>query len=310
MRRPHMFFMLRKSIRQGVECVIPSKKKKRRKWPWLLLVLAVLGVAGYSFLSAGTEAAQSLFTEEQAQNRDIVTYDSFSGNLTPVTDEIQTAKDSLKVKEVYVSEGDYVEKGQALLRGTDGSRLYAAHTGTIETLYAEKDDTLQPGSQVARIVNYDTLEVTVDVDEYDIGAVDIGKEGEVYLNALNRSIPGTVIEVSREATTEGGVSYYEARLQVDAGSGVRSGMSVEVTILNQQALSALSLSLDALSYDEYNRPFVYCRDAEGQMKAVPVETGISDGKNIQILSGLSEGDSVFYQSFDMARFFAMMEAAR
>ncbi len=289
---------------------MPPKKKKHRKWLWLVLVLAVLGVAGYSFLSAGTEAAQSLFTEEAVQNRDIVTYYSFSGNLTPVTDETQTAKESLKVKEVYVSEGDRVSEGAMLLRGTDGTRIYAAHTGTIETLHVEKDDTLQPGSQIARIVDYDTLEVTVDVDEYDIGAVEIGKEGTVYLNALERSIPGVVSQVSREATTEGGVSYYEAKLQVDAGSDVRSGMSVEVTILNQQVLSTPSLSLDALSYDEYNRPFVYCRDAEGQMKAVAVETGITDGKNIQILAGLAEGDKVYYQGFDMARFFAMMEEAR
>ena len=289
---------------------MPSPKKRRKKWLWLILVLAVLGVGAYSFLSAGSEAAQALFTEEAVQNRDIVTYYSFSGNLTPITDEIQTAKESLKVKEIYVTEGQTVQQGDALLRGTDGTRIFAAHTGTIEKLYAEKDDPIQPGSQIARIVDYATLEVTVNVDEYDIGAVEIGKEGTVYLNALERSIPGVVSEVSREATSEGGVSYYEAKLQVDAGSDVRSGMSVEVTILNQQALNTPSLSLDALSYDEYNRPFVYQRDAEGQMKAVPVETGISDGRNIQILSGIAEGEQVYYQGFDMARFFAMMEEAR
>lgn len=286
------------------------RKKGRKKWIWLVLVLAVLGVGVYSFLSAGSEAAQALFTEEAVQNRDIVTYYSFSGNLTPVTDETQTAKESLKVKEVYVTEGQTVQEGDLLLRSTDGKRVYTSYAGTVEKLYAEKDDTLQPGSQIARIVDYETLEVTVDVDEYDIGAVEIGKEGTVYLNALERSIPGVVSEVSREATTEGGVSYYEAKLQVDAGSHVRSGMSVEVTILNQQALDTPSLSLDAISYDEYNRPFVYQRDAEGQMKAVPVETGISDGRNIQILSGISEGKQVYYQGFDMARFFAMMEEAR
>jgi len=289
---------------------MPPKKKRRKKWIWLLLVLAIIGYGVYSFLSAGEQAAQALFTEETVQSRDIVTYYSFSGNLTPVTDETQTAKESLKVKEVYVAEGEAVVKGDVLLRGTDGTRVYAAYTGTVETLFAEKDDTLQPGSQIARIVDYDTLEVSVDVDEYDIGAMNIGKEGIVYLNALERSIPGVVSEVSREATREGGVSYYEAKLQVDAGSDVRSGMSVEVTILNQQALATPSLSLDALSYDEYNRPFVYQRDAEGQMKAVAVETGISDGKNIQILSGLNEGDKVYYQGFDMARFFAMMGGAR
>jgi len=284
---------------------MPPKKKRRKKWIWLLLVLAIIGYGVYSFLSAGEQAAQALFTEETVQSRDIVTYYSFSGNLTPVTAETQTAKESLKVKEVYVAEGEAVVKGDVLLRGTDGTRVYAAYTGTVETLFAEKDDTLQPGSQIARIVDYDTLEVSVDVDEYDIGAMNIGKEGIVYLNALERSIPGVVSEVSREATREGGVSYYEAKLQVDAGSDVRSGMSVEVTILNQQALAAPSLSLDALSYDEYNRPYVLQKDAEGQMTAVSVETGISDGKNIQILSGLSEGDVIYYQGFDLARFFQM-----
>ena len=283
----------------------PTQKKRRKKWIWLVLALAVIGWFAYSLLTAGEQAAQAMFTEEAVQNRDIVTYYSFSGNLTPVTDEVQTAKESLKVKEVYAEEGDLVSEGDLLLRGTDGTRVYAAYSGTIETLYAEKDDPLQPGSQIARIVDYGTLEVSVDVDEYDIGAVTIGKDGDVYINALETTIPGVVSDVSRSATREGGVSYYQARLQVNAGSDVRSGMSVEVTILNQQALAVPSLSLDALSYDEYNRPYVYVKNAEGQMIAAPVETGISDGRNIQILSGVETGDLVYYQSFDLERFFQM-----
>ena len=283
----------------------PSQKKRRKKWIWLVLALAAIGWFAYSLLTAGDQAAQALFTEEAVQDRDIVTYYSFSGNLTPVTDEVQTAKESLKVKEVYVEEGDFVTEGDLLLRGTDGTRIYAAYTGTVETLYAEKDDPLQPGSQVARIVDYETLEVSVDVDDYDIGAVTIGKDGDVYLNALETTIPGVVSDVSRSATREGGVSYYQAKLQVDAGSDVRSGMSVEVTILNQQALAVPSLSLDALSYDEYNRPYVYVKDAEGQMIATPVETGISDSRNIQITSGVETGDMVYYQGFDLERFFQM-----
>ena len=281
-----------------------NRKKRSRKWIWLVL-LALLAGAVYLLMSAGEQAAQSLYTQETVQRRDITTYYSFSGSLTPVTDEVQTAKESLKVKEVYVQEGDAVEKGDVLLRATDGTRVYAAYSGTVEKLYAEKDDTLQPGSQIARIVDFDTLQVSVDVDEYDIGAMAIGKEGTVYLNALDRSIPGAVRSVSREATREGGVSYYEAILQVDAGSDVRSGMSVEVTILNTQALNVLSVTLDTLSYDEYNRPYVTCKDAEGNLFTRSVETGISDGRTIEIVSGLEEGDSVYYQSFDMMRFFQM-----
>ena len=284
---------------------LPPRRKKRRKWPWIVLVLVLLLIAAF-VLSLRQTAAQSL-TEEIAQRRDIVTYYSFSGSLIPVTDEVQTAKDSLKVKELYVQEGDRVEEGDALLRSSDGTRVYAAYSGTIEELYVETDDSLQPGSQIARIVDYDALEVSVDVDEYDIDAIEEGKEGEVYLNALDTTVPGTVTEIARNATTEAGVSYYPVKLEVEAAQNVRSGMSVEVSSLNQQALGAVSLSLDALSYDEYNRPFVYLKDAEGKLVAEYVETGVSDGQYIEIVSGVSEGEAVYYQSNDLARFFAMQQ---
>lgn len=281
-------------------------RKKRKKWPWIILIVLVIAIAAILF-SASRTVSQSL-NEETAQKRDIVTYYSFSGNLIPVTDETQTAKDSLKVKELYVSEGDHVAQGDALLRAADGTRVYAAYEGTIETLYAETDDQLQLGSQIARIVDYDALEVSVDVDEYDIGAVEVGKEGTVYINALDLSVTGVVSDIARSATTEGGVSYYEVKLQIQAAQGVRSGMSVEVNLLNQQALDAVTLSLDCLSYDEYNKPFVYRKDADGKLAAVYVQTGVSDGRNIEITSGLSDGDTVYYQSDDLARFFAMRQS--
>ena len=126
---------------------MPSPKKRRKKWLWLILVLAVLGVGAYSFLSAGSEAAQALFTEEAVQNRDIVTYYSFSGNLTPITDEIQTAKESLKVKEIYVTEGQTVQQGDALLRGTDGTRIFAAHAGTIESCMPKRMIPFSPAAK-------------------------------------------------------------------------------------------------------------------------------------------------------------------
>lgn len=281
-------------------------KKKHRKWIWLVL-LVLLAAGAYFFVSAGQQTADALLSEETVQKRDLVTYYTFSGNLTPVSDEIQTAKDSLKVRDLYVSEGDSVQTGDLLLRATDGTRVCAAYAGVIEELFPDVDDTLQPGAQIARIVDYDTLEVSIDVDEYDIGAVEEGKEGTVYLNALETSVPGTISEVARSATSEGGVSYYEVKMQISAPANVRAGMSVEVSILNQQAPEAVSLSLDALMYDEYNMPYVYQKDVQGALNAVPVTTGVSDGRNIQILSGLAEGDRVYYQSNDFMRFFRMQQ---
>lgn len=284
---------------------LPQKKKKKKKWPWIILIILVVACAVLFFTAKNQ--VQASITEEKSALRDITTYYSFSGNLTPIDDHVQTAKDSLKVKELYVEEGDTVVEGEALLRAQDGTRVFAAYSGTVETLYAELDDQLQPGTQIARIVDYDKLEVSIDVDEYDVDALTIGKEGTVYLNALDRSVPGVVDEIARDATTEAGVSYYAAKLQIEGAQDVRSGMSVEVSILNKQALQAVSVSMKALSYDEYNKPFVYVRNSEGKLEPAYVETGVSDGQYIQILSGLAADTSVYYQESSMARFFAMQQ---
>jgi len=280
-----------------------KKKRRRRKWVWILLLILAALIA-WQFLSSSQQASQT-YQSETVQNRDITTYYSFSGNLTPVTDKIQTAKEAVKVKEVYVKEGDDVIKGQALLRGADGSRVTAQESGTIDTLYAEINDQLQAGAQIAHIIDYGTLEISLDADEYDIGALSLGKRGEVYLNALDKKVPGIVSEIARDATTEGGVSYYAVKMQIDAPEEIRSGMSVEVNVLNKQALSAPSISMNALSYDEYNRPFVLLRDAEGRMAAQYVRTGVSDGLYIHVTEGLDEGQNVYYQSQNTARFFMM-----
>ncbi|MDD3336143.1 MAG: HlyD family efflux transporter periplasmic adaptor subunit [Eubacteriales bacterium] len=284
---------------------LPVKKKKHKKWPWIVAAIAIIILV---VILTGVNSVSAALKEAVVTRRDLTTYYSFSGNLTPVYDEVQTAKEALKVKELYVAEGDGVKEGDLLLRGVDGARIYAAHDGTIETLYPELNDQLQPGAQVARIVDYDQLEVSVDVDEYDVDAITLGKEGTVYLNALDRQIPGTVTEIARSATVDGGVSYFKVKIRIDAQAQARSGMSVEVTILNQQALGVTTLPLSAISYDEYNKPYVLKKDEKGKTQSVSITTGVSDGQNVEITAGVEDGETVYYLSNDMARFYAMRES--
>ncbi len=280
-------------------------KKKHRKWPWIVVIVLIAGLIAV-LLSFG-QKARSSYKQETVQNRDLRTYYSFSGHLAPATDEQQTAKAPLKVKELFVKEGDIVDKGQALLRGADGTRVSAQYAGTVETIFIEEDDQLQPGSPIARIVDYDDLQVEINVDEYDVDALTLGREGEVYVNALGRSLTAEVTQIAREATVTDAVSFYAVKMRPQPAEGVRSGMSVEVSVLKQQALSAPSLPVKALSYDEYNQPYVLVMENE-QIVSRPVELGVSDGLYTQIISGVGEGDAVYYTENDLLRFFAMRGA--
>ena len=274
--------------------------KRKKKWPWLLVILAAIAVFVFFQMRGSLRPG---FKETAAARRDIATYYTFSGNLTPVTDEIQQAKEALKVKEVYVLEGDAVLEGDPLLRAIDGTRVFARASGTVETLFAEMDDALQPGAQIARIVDYGQLEVTVDVDEYDISAVKLGKKGEVFINALDRLVQGTVRDIARDATTTGGVSFYEVKLEISGENNIRSGMSAEVKVLKESATDAIALSLDAISFDEDNSPYVLVRGDDEAMARRYIQTGVSDGVFVQVVSGLSENELVYYADTDMLRFF-------
>ena len=277
-----------------------NSRKKNKKWIWIIVVLLIAGI-GF-FLWSGAQQMKQSMKEEKVTIRDIQTYYSFSGNLAPVSDEVQTAKETMKIKEWYVQEGDVVQVDDILMRTSDGMLIYANYAGTVETIYPVVEDTLQPGAQIARIVDYTRLEVAIDVDEYDIEAVVIGKEGDVYINAFDKTVTGVVSEIARNATTEGGVSFFPVTLQIQGIDGVRSGMSVEVQMLNQQALGAKSLSLEAISYDEENKPYVLVAGKDNEMVAKSVQTGISDGAHIEILSGLDEDEVVSYKE-DTMRFF-------
>ena len=286
----------------------PKGKKKHKKWPWI--VLAVVAAVIVYFVVSVNQQLSSSYQQEKAQRRDIATYYSFSGNLSPVTDETQTAKEALKVKEIYIKEGDAVRMGDALLRGADGTRVNAAYDGTVETLYPEVDDSLQPGSQIARIVDYDSLEVSVDVDEYDIDALALGKTGDVYINALDRTVTGTVTEIARDATRSGGMSYYAVKMEVQPGENVRSGMSVDVSVLKNEAKGCVSIATKALSYDSYNKPYVLVKNDKGEMAVQYVTLGVSDGLYTEITEGLSENADAYYFQNDMMRFFAMQQDMR
>ena len=81
---------------------------------------------------------------------------------------------------------------------------------------------------------------------------------------------------------------------------MRAGMNGTVIVAGKTRTDALLLPLAALSEDG-NAVTVwtgYDAETDTLLNPVPVETGVSDGTNVEILSGLSEGDPYFYRYAD------------
>ena len=150
-------------------------------------------------------------------------------------------------------------------------------------------------------VIYDLSEVTFEmsVDELDVRNVKVGQKVEITADAIEgKTFTGTVTNISLESSQSNGVTNYPVTVTLDEVGELLPGMNVDGRIILDEAEDTLMIPVDALMRG--NR--VYVKDdtvtqAQGSVpegfRAVEVETGLINDEYVEILSGLSEGETVY-----------------
>lgn len=178
----------------------------------------------------------------------------------------------------------------------------ADFAGEITKIHIEEGSTAMVGSPTMDISDYGQMIAKIQVDEYDVNALEIGKEVIVTVDALGEDLTGTVTKISRQATEANGISYFTADVMLPKDDLLLEGMSVEVKSLRQNADNVVILSMKAIQFDSDNKPFVYYADEKGKIQKKPVTVGINDGITVEITEGISSGEIIFYPkvTFNMA----------
>ena len=138
--------------------------------------------------------------------------------------------------------------------------------------------------------------VSINVDELDILSVKEGQTATVTLDALDgQEFEGTITEVSNEASNGNSSAKYPVTITFEKTEDMLLGMSASATIHVNEAEDAVLIPVDALQ-EKGDSTFVYTKkDSDGNLSGeVEVETGISNGSQVEITSGLEEGDTVYY----------------
>ena len=269
--------------------------KKKRIILWLIIILvAILAVVVYYFQSSsGTGGMRGAYYEsETSRLGNIATYYNFTGNVEVKESQQAAAYSAATVREIYVDEGDAVDKGDALLRLSDGTLLSAEIAGEVTAVDASVDEAVAAGTPLVEIVNFETLEIVVKIDEYDVNAVSVGDEALVTVDALGESFDGEIVRISKIAQQSGDVSYFEATIAAQTDVALLPGMKVSAKVLNESVDNAVIVSMDALQFDAYNQPYVTKMSGREYVQ-VPVTVGINDGTSVEILSGVSAGETVY-----------------
>lgn len=166
------------------------------------------------------------------------------------------------VSELFVSDGSYVEAGQPVAGIARSQRL------TLKALLPSKYVDMLP-----RIVSANIR------PSHSTG------------DAISLSDRGCRILSSSVSTADNTPGYVSVYFTFDNRGDIVPGTPAEVFLIGAGRSDAISVPLTAIS-EQQGEKFVYIKTEDHAYEKTPVTTGRNDGKRIEILEGVSEGDSV------------------
>lgn len=153
---------------------------------------------------------------------------------------------------------------------------------------------------VASVTSQENMGVSITVDELDITKLYVGQKAIVSVDALGgQQFDASITNISNSGSNSGGNSKFSVELTLEKSGEMLPGMYCSAFITLNTAEDVLCVPVAALSQDGENT-IVYTGYSEdsGLTSPVPVTIGVSDGENVQILSGLNPGATCYYAYFD------------
>ena len=205
---------------------------------------------------------------------------------------------NLSVQQAYANSDSSVNelKLADLYRQLDECTVTAPIDGVITSVGAKVGD-LSGTNVLAVVTSFDKMKVVVKINEYDIDGVKVGSPLELTVNATGDKYTGKITKISREATTENGVSYFTADVEFDGSENARGGMSVEAKLIINDLKQVVTVPNEAVQTAPDGSAFVYVASEDGKsLDQRTVTLGPTDGTNVQIKDGLEQGETYYYKA--------------
>ena len=242
--------------------------------------------------------AQTDFEREQnLYNQKLVSADEFDKtkmSLAQAKHEKIAAQDALEVVRDGVSSSN-AKASSTLIRSTISGVILDIPVKVGNSVILS--NTFNDGTTIATVANMNDLIFRGNIDETEVGQLVSGMNMKITIGALQDLKFDAALEyVSPKATESNGTNQFEikAAVKLTEGGKIRSGYSANAEIILAKAENVLSVPESAIEFSG-DSTFVYVVKGEGKQKTYErtyVETGLSDGVNIEIKKGITAKDKV------------------
>lgn len=188
--------------------------------------------------------------------------------------------------------GDLPSGGISIGRGMSSGGM--GQTQTFETYSLDK-------LTVASVTAQEHMTLNVTVDELDISQIHVGQSATVTVDALaGERFSAAVSQIANSGTNDGGSSKFTVELTLEKSGDMLPGMTASAFIRLDGGENLLCVPAAALG-EENGKTVLYTGYDEKNAapgSPVPVTVGAADADYVQILTGLSQGDTVYYAYYD------------
>lgn len=222
-------------------------------------------------------------------------YDKIAQALRQAREESAAAQDNLEVVRDGVSKTN-ASASSTLIRSTVTGLILDIPVKVGNSVILA--NTFNDGTTIATVANMNDHIFRGNIDETEVGRLTTGMTMKITIGALqDLKFDARLEYISPKATDQNGANQFEIKAAVNlptSSEQIRSGYSANAEIVLAEARGVLSVPESAIEFSG-NDTFVYVVKGSGKEKTYErrkVTTGLSDGINIEIRSGLKKGETV------------------
>ncbi|MDR0666032.1 MAG: efflux RND transporter periplasmic adaptor subunit [Campylobacteraceae bacterium] len=176
------------------------------------------------------------------------------------------------------------------------AKIYAPMSGTVSTISVKKGQTLNANMNtptILQIADLSTVTIGAEVSEADVTKLKKGMEVHFKTLGSQNTWYTKLSKIEPTPTVTNNVVLYKAIFDVENSSGeLMNSMTAQVFFVISSAKDVPLIPVTAISRSDSKRAIVMLQKADGTFVAAPIELGVSNRVQVEVKSGLNEGDMI------------------
>jgi RND family efflux transporter MFP subunit len=243
--------------------------------------------SAYARLSDAAKTRQGLVAQQELD-------DSQAKDLEAEA-QVSSAKAALAAAQQELEVAQANQKQVSAL--SDYTRISAPYAGVVTNRYADTGALIAAGTStstqaipVVRIAQISVLRLVLPIPESVAGQIHLGDPVKVHVQALNEDIEGKVSRFAGSLDLQ--TRTMETEIDFDNRNGrLLPGMYAETRLSLAERKNVLTVPLEAVVRNGEEATVLHV-DAQNTLEERHVKLGLEDGTNVEVISGLADGDRV------------------